>query len=589
MAVEAEEVTKEIAIKGYPVCRGVAIGKPFFLSRGDLSIQEARIAASKIDGEIERYRQAVAKSQEDILRLQHQLKDELATEGVMILEAQIEMLNDPLLTTEIEKEIRKSKKNAEFVFHQATAKYQERFHSIDDPFLVERFHDFQDVARRIFGYLNANLPGLLNNVPPGSIVCIQELAASDAAGAHSASVSAFLTEVGGPTSHASIVARAKGIPCVANMNLAKIKECCPDLMIIDGRTGKVILNPGRETLKRYERLREKMRDQFQVLEKVTEWPAETFDGYAVRLFANVDKTEEVDLVHKRGGIGVGLFRTEYMCYPGGEAPSEEEQTATYLELISAMKGLPVVIRTFDFGVDKVGLSGFASGTKTPLLSGRSTRLLLKEKMLLREQLRAILKASVSHNVSLLFPMISTVGELQEAKQLLAQAREDVQLFHPLRVGCMIEVPSAALLADHIVKECDFLSIGTNDLVQYAFALDRGEGALHDFFEPTDPSIIRLIKLVTNEASKAKVPVSVCGEIASDPRFSALLLGLGVQEFSVAPRYLPVVKNAIRRTSIVDAVELAETALSMTTSQEVLELLVENYHKNVPEDLFYNFI
>ena len=581
------QLEQEVIVKGRPICRGIAIGKPFFLNRSDFTIFETQIAPAHMQREIERYRHALSRSKQDIKRLQKQLEMESVAEGILILEAQLEMLQDPLLTTEIEKEIKKNKKNVEFIFQQAILKYQERFKAINDAFFAERFQDLQDLSRRIFSYLNESGNLSLNDVPPNSIVCAQELTASDAASAQTFCVSAFVTEMGGITSHAAIVAKAKGIPCVTHISLQALKEYALQVMIVDGRTGKVILNPSKETLKEYELLRDCMQHQFKILEQIIKWPAQTFDGYSLRLCANLDMTHEIDLIHELGGQGIGLFRSEYIFLPKNEIPSEEEQFKIYQNLIERMKGLPVVIRTFDIGGDKKISNSLFVNENPSFLSYRATRLLLKEQTLFKAQLRAILRASINQKASILFPMISTISELREAKRMLQECREELNLFHPIRIGCMIEVPSAALIVDHFVKECDFLSIGTNDLAQYALAIDRSEQALHEFYEPTDPSILRMIKLVTSEANKAKIPVSICGEIASDPRFTALLLGLGVQELSVAPRYLPIIKNAIRRASIVNAVQLAEKALSMTTAQEVLEVMMNDYRKNFPDDLFYN--
>ncbi len=578
---------QEVIIEGHPICRGIAIGKPFFLCRNDFTIFEKRISAAHMQREIERYRHALSRSKQDIRKLQKQLEIEAAAEGISILEAQLEMLQDPLLTIQIEKEIKKNKKNVEFVFQQALLKYQERFEASNDQFFVERFQDLQDLSRRILSYLNESDNLSLNDVPSHSIVCTPEITASDVASAHIFCVSGFITEGSGATSHAAIIAKSKGIPYITNIHLEKLKEYAPRLMIADGRTGKIILNPSKETLKEYELLRDRMQDQFKILEQVTKWPAQTFDGYFIRLCANLDMTHEIDLIHELGGQGIGLFRSEYIFLPRSEIPSEEEQYKVYQCIVERMKDLPVVIRTFDIGGDKSLSGSWPSSETSNFLSCRNARFLLKEQNLFKSQLRAILRASVNGNVSILFPMISTLFELREAKRMLQEVRDELNLFHTVRIGCMVEVPSAALVIDHFAKECDFLSIGTNDLVQYALAVDRCEQALHEFSEPTDPSVIRLIKLVTTEANKAQIPVSVCGEIASDPRFTALLLGLGVQELSVAPRYLPIIKNAIRRTSIVDAVHLAEKALCMTTAQEVLEILIKDYHRNFPDDLFYN--
>jgi phosphotransferase system enzyme I (PtsI) len=579
--------SEEVILEGCPICRGIAIGKAFFLNRNDFTVFEMCIPPAHMNREIERYRHALSRSMQDIKRLQKQLEMESATEGIIILEAQLEMLQDPLLTTEIEDDIRESKKNAEFVLQKALQRYQERFQTIDDPFFVERFQDIQDVSRRIFSYLHESGNLSLSDVPPNSIVCAQELTASDAASAHTFCVSAFISEGGGATSHAAIVAKAKGIPYVTNVSLKTIIHHANALMIVDGRTGRIILNPAQETLKQYEQLKERIQHQEHSLQEITRWPAQTFDGFSVRLYANLDMVHEIELIHELGGEGIGLFRSEYIFLPKNEIPTEEEQFQVYQRVVESMKGLPLVIRTFDLGGDKISHHHSFMSEHNPFLGCRATRFLLKERDLFKAQLKAILRASLEGDVSILFPMISTLSELREAKRMVQEAQQELGMTDPIRIGCMVEVPSAALIVDHFVKECDFLSIGTNDLVQYALAIDRGDQALHEFYEPSDPSIVRLISLITSEANKGRIPVSVCGEIASDPRFTALLLGLGVQELSVAPRYLPLIKNAIRRTSIVDAVHLAEQALELQTAQEVLELLIEDYHQHVPDDLFYS--
>ena len=568
---------REIIVKGRSICQGIAIGKPFFINRNDFTIFESRIPAAHMQQEIERYRHALSRSKQDIKRLQKQLEIESAVEGILILEAQLEMLQDPLLTTEIEREIKKNKKNVEYIFQQAILKYQDRFKAIADAFFTERFQDLQDLSRRIFSYLNESSNLSLNDVAPNSIVCMQELTASDVASAHNFCVSAFVSEMGGGTSHAAIVAKAKGIPYVTHVCLDQLKEYVVHQMIVDGRTGKVILNPSQKTIKEYELLQDRMQHQFKLLEQVTKWPAQTFDGYAIRLCANLDMTHEIDLIHELGGEGVGLFRSEYIFLPKNDIPCEEEQVKIYRRLIEGMKGLPVVIRTFDIGGDKP-LANSMFNQENSLFVNRATRFLLKEEKIFKEQLKAILRASVNENVSILFPMISTLSELREAKRMLQETREELNLFHPIPVGCMVEVPSAAMVVDHFAKECDFLSIGTNDLVQYALATS------HECYEPTNPSIIRLIKLVISEANKAQIPVSVCGEIASDPHFTALLLGLGVQELSVPARYLPIIKNTIRKTSIINAVQLAEKALSMTSAKEIHDIISSDYRKSCSDDL-----
>lgn len=569
-------------LKGIPICGGIAIGKPRFLRSRQFAISETPITQGQMKREIERYRRALICSKEAIEKLQVKLKAEAVLEGVTILEAQLEMLQDPLLTVEIEKGIKKLKRNAEFVFQKALVKYQARFESFEDPFFVDKFQDLQDVAFRVFGYLNKTDNDEFNELSPHSIICASDLIASDAASAQNGSISAFITEVGGPTSHAAIMAKSLGIPYVTNICLKDFKNSCAEIVIVDGRTGRVIINPSEEVVKNYEQLKNRIRDQFRILEKVTKEPSVTQDGQFVRLYGNMATPEDLDLIKKLEGEGIGLFRSEYILLSKQEIPSEEEQYQIYRKIACEVNPSPVTIRTFDLSGDKaIKFPCFTGVERTSFFSGRTTRVFLREKNILRTQLKAILRANEQGNISVLFPMISTIDELREAKNILKEAQNEVGISH-VRVGCMIEVPSAALVIDHIVRECDFLSIGTNDLIQYALAQDRNALMLHDCLEPIEPSIIRLIKSVANEANRAKIPVAVCGEMASDPRFIALLLGLGIREFSVTPRFLPVIKNAIRRTDIQSAEQLVNLVLDKTTSQEILELIMHNYRKDVPE-------
>ncbi|MGZ3633186.1 MAG: phosphoenolpyruvate--protein phosphotransferase, partial [Parachlamydiaceae bacterium] len=305
--------------------------------------------------------------------------------------------------------------------------------------------------------------------------------------------------------------------------------------------------------------------------------AETYDGYTVKLSANVEMASEVKALHQHGGNGVGLFRSEYAFLSHASFPTQEEQYRIYKEAVESMHGLPIVIRAFDLGGDKYLLGQKIPFESNPFLGCRAIRFLLKEKELFKEQLKAILRASNYGDVSLMLPMISSLAELQESKELLLLVQKEIEYEHRIsvkgiRVGCMIEVPSAALITDLLAKECDFLSIGTNDLVQYALAVDRGNHALSHLYAATDPSIIRLIKLIVCEAHACGIPVSICGEVAANPKFTALLLGLGVHELSVSIRKIPLIKEAIRNTSIIEAIQLAEKALTLSTSGEVEALL-----------------
>jgi len=583
-----QTVPEEIVLKGIPICRGVAIGRIFFLKHEEIEINEVTIHPQETQSEVERYRHAMERSIKAIKALKNQLVMESSCDGVMILESQLEILRDPILNEEIERKIQSEHKNAEFILQETLDQIKIKFSSLSNAFFLERYKDLHELSQRILGHL-AEEEDIYKpfTLPPHSIICAKELNSIDIAGVNASFIGGFVTENGGSTSHAAIIAKSKGIPFITNINLSLLRAHAHNDFIVDSRIGKVILNPKEKTLKFYQDLKKQMLMQLDDFQEKVKWPTETFDGFPVRLLANLEIPSEVDLVHEFGGQGVGLFRSEYLLFPKNIIPTEEEQYKVYRNLTQNMKGLPIVIRTFDLGGDKLSVRESCPNNESLSFLSRKNCLLLQDENLFKNQLRAILRASFFGEVRILFPMISTFSELKEAKRMLQEVREELNISHLVRVGCMIEVPSAALNIDHFVKECDFLSIGTNDLVQYSLAVDRGNHQPGDFYIHTDPSLIKLIKFITDRANKECIPVTVCGEIACDPRFTPLLLGLGIQELSVAPRYLPVIKNAIRSTSIVEAVELAQKALSMSTAKEVMQLLIEDYQKNVPHDLTYN--
>lgn len=584
---------REMCLNGASICRGIAIGKPFFFTIINDEVPEFTVPVKEIEEEIKRYSKAITRSKDDVKRLQKKLKKEKILEGADILDAHLQIMQDPLLTTHIQDKIRKTRKNAEFVFQSVIKQYQKKFQSIGDPFFRERFKDIQDISRRVMGYLRESVRVTLADIPSNSIVFSDELSASDAAEAKVSSVSAFVTTRGGSTSHAAIMAKAKGIPYVTDISFEKIAEIDEDtIVVVDGRTGNVIFHPNPETLKFYLEIKGNLESQISHLMKSNSLPPETIDGYQIQLSANIDMITELDSFHKQGNYGVGLFRSEFIFLSNDTFPTEEEQFQIYQRLVKKMKGLPIVIRTFDFGGDKLMLNPQFPFKGNPFLGSRAIRYLLKERDIFKAQLRAILRVTDLGDVKIMFPMISTLSELLEAKELLAEAykeleKRDQHPSKPTRVGSMIEVPSAAIIADLIAKECDFLSIGTNDLVQYSLAVDRYNHSTHSMYAPTDPSVLRMIKLVTTEAHHQGIPVAICGEIAADPRFTPLLLGMGIHELSVAPRFLPAIKNAIRHTSIVEANHLAEKALKYTSAQDILHLLNKTYQRNHPEDQFYN--
>lgn len=582
---------QETYLRGIPICRGIVIGKPFFFAFEDV-VPEFCIPANDVENEVNRYKVAVERSKDDIERLKHQLDQERITEGVAILDAHQQMMQDPLLTFEVEQDIRNTKKNAEFVFHNVIKSYQKKFSTMPDPFFRERFKDLQDISKRVMGYLRESVHLTLADIPLGSIIFSREFAPSDIAEANKASASALVATSGGVTSHAAIVAKAKGIPYVANVNFEELQVEKAATVIVDGRTGEVIFNPTNQTIARYKKLRDSLNLHMFKLDEGVKLDSETYDGYNIRLSANIDMITETEMIHKYGGSGVGLFRSEYVFLAKDDFPDEEEQFGIYSRIVEKMHGLPIVIRTFDIGGDKHMPAKKFIPESNPYLGCRAIRFLLKEPHIFKIQLRAILRASVYGDVSLMFPMVATLAELREAKALVQETIEEllhsgVKIAPHLRIGCMIEVPSAAIISDLLAKECDFLSIGTNDLVQYVLAVDRDNHAMSGLYMSTHPSVLRLIRLIVSEANHHGIPVTICGEIAGDPRFTPLLLGLGVHELSVASRYIPLIKNAIRNTSIVEASRLADRIMNLSTAEEIEEVLNQEYKQNVPDDCFYN--
>lgn len=582
----------ETRLRGIPISNGIAIGQAYFYKHAHDEIPEIKISKNEIAEEVKRYQEALELGIQDLKRLQKQMAKEKAIEAAWVLDAHLQVMKDPLLVDNIISQIRSQKRNAEYVFHQSVKFYQEKFSAMSDPVFREKGRDLLDIAKRILGYLQKAKRISLANIPANSIVISREVVASEIAEAKSENLCGLITENDGIASHAAIVAKAKLVPYVTNINLSILEKTKNSQIIIDGRVGEVIVNPMEETIAKYKILKQQLQDHFQYLEKMSLLHAETFDGYRIRLSANIEMMQELDILHQYGGSGVGLFRSEYIFLSRQDIPSEEEQFFIYRRLVERMNGLPIVIRTFDLGGDKLNLHQEATKEGNPYLGLWSNQLQLKGKELFKTQLRAILRASAFGEVNIMFPMVTGLSDFIEAKKMVREIQEQLKdtlnSAKPVRIGSMIEVPSAAIISDLLAKECDFLSIGTNDLVQYSLAADRANYAVSVQYTPTHPSVIRLIKLVVSQANQYGVPVSICGEVAADPRFTVLLLGLGIQELSVASRYLPIIKHAIRNSSIIHAVQLAERVLRSTTCAEIQEILAKEYQQNAPNDFLYNY-
>lgn len=579
--------SEEIVLRGLPISKGIGIGFPIFFASADDHVPEVAIPKNEITIEIDRYRRALDLSRRDVETLQRLSLNDGPPEIVSILGTHLEMMQDPLLTNVIEDRIRNMQRNTESIFHHIIEEYKERFSTLQDHYFQERVRDIVDVSRRILGHLRPLEQVKMAEIPHNSIILTHELVPSETVEANASLVSAFVTTAGGITSHAAIIARAKGIPYVANVDIKLLKKCDVHSLIVDGSLGLVILNPTRQTLKKYQELQRSQQMSYKMLKSAAHLKGETIDGYEVRIFANLENPKEIDQLLKAGAGGIGLFRSEYLFLARKAFPSEEEQFSIYKRMVKALKGRPLVIRVFDVGGDKkVDLPPSNPDSRyftsighelNPALGCRAIRFLLRYPEILHAQLRAILRASHYGEIHILIPMVSDVSEVRIVRQKVQEIQEEfrkagIKTAKHIPIGCMIEVPSSAIMCDSLADEVDFLSIGTNDLVQYILAADRSNSNTSDLYYTTHPSILRLIRMVVASANRARKPVILCGECAADPSMIPLLIGLGIREFSVAARHIPMVKHTIRKWRILEACRLAEGALEHPSAQELKEYL-----------------
>lgn len=574
-----KEMEEEIHFKGIPVNGGIAIGRSILLSEGDhASIPNFPITAGEVEAEIERYRRALSRSRKDLKKLQENLATEGSSDAVLILDAHIQMLDDPLMTTHMEEKIREMLKNTESVFHTVIKDYEARFAQMSDDFFQQKSSDVKGLTDRVLRHLCLLQKTELEEIPPNSIIFAKELIPSDAASVQASRVSAFVTQNGG-TCHAALIARARGIPYVASIDVDKLQEAHGKCVIVDGLTGDIIVNPSSNTLEKYEDLRMRLTQQYQALEGQRELSSETQDGIQIALYANVNSLEDANELANSGCAGIGLFRSEFLFMNDHALFFDEYRQQLYYEtLISKVSGAPCVIRFMDIGGDKYPeLFQGNIQEANPALGCRGVRFLIQRPEIFQIQIRALLKAAVQGDVRLLIPFVSDIEEIWEVKRLIEYVKVELEAEgaiykKQILIGCMMEIPSAVMVADHIGEEIDFFEIGTNDLNQHTLGIDRSHPTFGNVRFPLHPSLLKMIQVVVLSGQKCHKPVTICGEIASNPQFTELLLGLGIRAFSCAPRFLPALKQAIRRSNIEKSIQIANEALSMRTAAEIDSLL-----------------
>jgi len=562
------------------------MGVAHFLG-GRVEVQERRIFTDEVEQELRRFEDALARSDAQLRRIQQQIADQVGDgQEYRILEAHRMMLADVHLVEETSKIIRGDQVSAEWALRRALDQIQTVFASIEDPYFRERRSDIDMIGERILRNLLGMTPPGHEGVPKGAVLFAHDLSPADITQLGRAGVSGFFTEGGGKTSHAALVARALGLPMVAGVQ-DFIKHIRSGMtVIVDGTRGEVILEPDYGIQERFADRAARDLVQTERLAKAREAPATTLDNVRVQLGANVELLEEIPVSVELGADAVGLFRTEFLYLERSTLPTEEEQYQHAVAALRAMEGRGVIFRTLDLGGDKLPVAVRIPAGNNPALGLRSIRYSLWRRDLFRSQLRAFYRAAALGPLRIMFPLISGVGEMRMVREICVDVCDELRrdgLDHDPKVplGAMIETPSAAVIADLLCAECEFLSIGTNDLIQYALAADRQDEHVGYLYHPLHPAILRFIRMIVKAADGCGKPVAMCGDMAGDPRFSWVLLGLGLRSLSMAPRQIPMVKAIIRSTRLAEAEKLVEEIMSLRTEDEIEDVVHRTMKQRFP--------
>ncbi len=573
--------------KGIAVSHGIAIAPAMVLDTYDFVISRRRIDADDVSYELELLEKAIKASVKELEHLRNQIAERHGEDTARIFDFHMAILQDPAVIERMKNHIKQDLYSAPLAVSSEMKRHVKDFLEIDDPYFRERVKDVYDVERRLLRHLTGQRKEELSHLTADVVVVAHDLTPSQTAGLDRTHVLAFATDAGGHTSHTAIIARALGIPAVVGLNDITADVDPGDLLVVDGNRGLVIIDPDEETLKEVQQLqREQSRMEADLVE-VRTLPAVTKDGVKITILGNIEFPDEVSECMEYGAEGVGLYRTEFLYLSREREPTEDEHYQAYVKVLEEAGDLPVVIRTFDLGADKYTQERQRSPERNPFLGCRSIRYCLRHIDMFKRQLRAILRASVKGNVKIMFPLISQVMELRQAKMVLNDVIEDleeeeIEFKRDIPIGVMIETPAAAIKAHYLAREVDFFSIGTNDLIQYTLAVDRANERVASLYTPGDPAVIRLIREVIKEGNKANISVSLCGEMAGEPEFTLLLLGLGLRAFSMAPHSIPEIKRVIRSVTIKQAQSVARRVLKLETDRQIISVLRDEVRKILPE-------
>lgn len=576
------EAKKQVVLlKGIGVSSGIVIGQAYIMERGMVEpSQYCYLDISETEKEIARFEDAVQLSRDQLLRIKKKMeKDGRGKEHILIIDAHLMILKDNMLINDTIKIIKKDRVNAEWAIKTVLKDIKEYFDKMDDSYLRERSMDIEHIVNRVLLNLMGRSHESVADLKTPVVVIAHDLTPADTAQMVKGTVLGFLTDVGGRTSHTSIMARSLEIPAIVGLENITRRAEQNDTIIVDGTTGTVIINPSDSVIEVYRKRKERYENYGKALFHYKNLPSETIDGRRLRLMGNMEIVEEVDALIEHGAEGIGLYRTEFLYLNRKDLPTEEEHIKAYRKVVKRMAPEPVIIRTLDVGGDKL-LAGMEQAPEiNPAMGLRAIRFCLKNVDIFRVQLRGILRASAYGKIKIMFPMISGIEEIRRAKAHLEEAKDELRaegkaFDEQIEVGVMIEVPSAAIIADLIVKEVDFISIGTNDLLQYSLAIDRVNEHVAYLYEPFHPAILRIIKTVADAANKADVDVGVCGEMAGEPEYALILLGFGIKSLSMNAFSILRVKRLMRSVSYDEARKICKTIVGFATAKEVEKYITQ---------------
>jgi phosphotransferase system enzyme I (PtsI) len=579
----------EIVLHGINASPGICIGKAYLVDREGVDVvAKYAIPEKKLKDEVNRFKAAVKKARDELRAILADSPDEL--KQAHILETHMVLLNDKLLYGKTIETIKTEKVNAEWALKKIVSNLKAVFQNMADPYLRERSADIEHVSERIIRNLTGVQEESIAKIDKRVILVARDLSPADSSQINLERIKGFLTDLGGKTSHTGIIARTLEIPAVVGLENATAQIRSDDLIIVDGSTGTVIVHPNEQTLIQYENRKIQYENYQAVITRESHPRAQTSDGFQLEIMGNIELPEEVFAVINYGGDGIGLYRTEFQYLSRSAFPGESELYDKYRDVVEVMAAKPVTIRTLDINGDKALVASAAMPEANPALGLRAIRYCLKKPDVFKTQLRAILRAAAHGKVRILFPMISAWFEIRQAKKMLDQAAESLakdglQFNRDIEVGIMIEVPSAVIMADVLAKEVDFFSIGTNDLIQYSLAIDRGNQQVAHLYQPLDPAIIRMIKHVATVAKENGIKIFMCGEMAGSPLHIPLLLGIGLDELSMNPQSIPAVKRTVRSLSLGDSRSFVSEALKQNTARGVFELIRDAYGGLLSETIY----